>query len=279
MSYAGGPTTPEVVEEMDQPLADDDTIEALSPSDDDACWISWFLSLRGNEFLCEVDEEYIQDDFNLTGLSSLVPYFEYALDMILDVELTPEEALTDEQQELVESAAELLYGLIHARYVVTNRGMQAMYEKYAAACFGRCPRALCRGQPVLPVGRSDLPRHYSVHVFCPLCKDIYTPRSSRSASIDGAYFGTTFPHLYLLTFPELVPRHALQEYVPRVFGFRISQGSPYHASNDQASSSAAQGAGGSGGSALTGGGSTGNGSHHQQQGGHHQQQGGHHHHE
>lgn len=48
----------------------------------------------------------------------MVPYYEYALDMVLDVEMPMEDSLTEEQQEIMESAAEMLYGLIHARYVI-----------------------------------------------------------------------------------------------------------------------------------------------------------------
>ncbi|BBG97250.1 casein kinase II beta subunit 4 [Prunus dulcis] len=131
----------------------------VSGSDgDDTSWISWFCNLRGNEFFCEVDDEYIQDDFNLCGLSSQVPYYDYALDLILDVESSHGDMFTEEQNELVESAAEMLYGLIHVRYILTTKGMSAMLEKYKNYDFGRCPRVYCCGQPCLPVGQSDIPR-------------------------------------------------------------------------------------------------------------------------
>eukprot|EP00537_Pseudo-nitzschia_pungens_P001732 CAMPEP_0172366744 /NCGR_PEP_ID=MMETSP1060-20121228/16850_1 /TAXON_ID=37318 /ORGANISM="Pseudo-nitzschia pungens, Strain cf. cingulata" /LENGTH=412 /DNA_ID=CAMNT_0013090715 /DNA_START=165 /DNA_END=1403 /DNA_ORIENTATION=- len=207
---------------------EDEESSEMSASDEDGSWITWFCSLRGNEFFCEVDEDYIQDDFNLTGLHNLVPYYEYALDMVLDVEMPMEDSLTEEQQEIVESAAEMLYGLIHARYIVTNRGMHAMYEKYRSAAFGRCPRVFCQGQPVLPVGLSDLPRNYTVNVFCPRCHGLFFPKSTRQANIDGAYFGTTFPHLYLMTHPDMIPAKPSQTYVPRVYGFKVNESSLFY---------------------------------------------------
>ena len=41
------------------------------------------------------------------------------------------------------------------------------------------------------------------------------------SNVDGAYFGTTFPHLLLMTYPGLRPPRQQETYVPRVFGFRL----------------------------------------------------------
>jgi len=215
--------------EAEESETDSEASDVSASDEEDQSWISWFCSLKGNEFFCEVDEEYIQDDFNLSGLNNLVMHYDFALDLILDVESPNEDILTEEQHEMVESAAELLYGLIHARYILTSRGMTAMLEKYKSADFGRCPRVFCGGQPCLPVGQADIPRSATVKIFCPKCEEIYFARSRYNSNIDGAYFGTTFPHLFLMTHGQLKPPKPQQTYVPRIFGFKIHESAVQYA--------------------------------------------------
>lgn len=180
--------------------------------------------------LAHLTQDFIEDDFNLTGLSSLVPFYKEAMEMVLDVEagksrtftlaqsqhilnsawnVTEEEAHRVPDVSIVESSAELLYGLIHQRYIITRQGLQQMvlalhactdhsgvrahscvipqFAKYEAGHFGNCPRVYCSQTKLLPCGRSDLPGVDTVKLYCPSCVDMYVPPSSRFQGVDGEH--------------------------------------------------------------------------------------------
>src|ERR1700709_28363 len=103
---------------------------------------------------------------------------------------------------IIESSAEMLYGLIHQRFICSRAGIQQMSEKYELAHFGVCPRTYCDQVRTLPVGLSDVPGEDTVKLFCPSCLDVYVPPNSRFQTVDGAFFGRTFGALFLLTFPD-----------------------------------------------------------------------------
>jgi len=188
----------------------------VDSSEGEELWVEWFCNLEGNEMLCEVDRSFIEDGFNLYGLSQYVPNFQNVLDIILD------NSVDDNLDPIIAQAAYLLYGLIHARFIITARGLEVMYKKYRTGDFGRCPRMLCKEQFVVPVGMNDSPSKETVKVFCPKCGQVYgVPTSPGEQGLDGAFIGTTFPHLFFLTFTRLIPEPCAESYVPRVFGFKI----------------------------------------------------------
>jgi casein kinase II subunit beta len=176
-----------------------------SGSDSLQSWVSWFCSLSGNEYYLEVPDEFMDDEFNLTDLSGLVPYYNEALDMILDLETEGDDEDDDDEGDgldeddnagqddgfwkesrpvkqrepvdasVVEPYANMLYGLIHQRYLLTKNGLRWMAERYASGVFGSCPRVYCGRCPVIPTGRYDEPGKEGVKLYCPSCLDLYNP--------------------------------------------------------------------------------------------------------
>ncbi|CAH6722244.1 casein kinase II subunit beta' [[Candida] jaroonii] len=190
-----------------------------SSSDFTEYWIDLFLGIKGHEYFCDIDEDYIRDKFNLTGLNQEVSKLSVLIDIltdIIDIESQPED-----QRDALEHNARVLYGLIHARYILTSRGLNKMFEKYRNGDFGYCPRVHCQLHPLLPIGLNDQPRLASVKLYCAKCEDLYNPKSGRHAIIDGAYFGTSFPAMFFQNFPQAIPVHDRKIYTPRVFGFKL----------------------------------------------------------
>ncbi|ABN64232.2 casein kinase II, regulatory (beta) subunit [Scheffersomyces stipitis CBS 6054] len=218
------------------------------PEDDYIPWIQQFCELFGHDYFVPVAQEFIEDDFNLTGLSSQVPYYREALYTILDYQVETAEDHPDEKailngshsnnntktelpnKALLARSAELLYGLIHARYIISKPGLTAMASKFERNEFGSCPRYFCDGMHLIPVGSTDMAGQETVRLYCPCCNDIYIPSSSRYLNIDGAFFGTTFPGLLVKMFPEIenqcrirINKFNQNDFGLKLFGFKINE--------------------------------------------------------
>jgi hypothetical protein len=75
---------------------------------------------------------------------------------------SPSTDIGQEESEAMTSLAMQLYGLIHARYILTTHGLAAMHHKYLHGGFGKCPRHLCAQQNVVPVSKVVPVRKLSV---------------------------------------------------------------------------------------------------------------------
>ncbi|KAL3912609.1 MAG: hypothetical protein SGARI_001067, partial [Bacillariaceae sp.] len=200
----------------------------------------------------------------------LYPIYRQALQLILkeggsvDEESTPESMIIPPYA--IQAAAEALYLMVHARFVISPRGLEAIRHVMMMdrTVFGKCPRPLCKGCGTLPYGynidytsaesQGSSPSPQSLcHRYCPSCGEVWISWNSKT---DGCAWGPSWCHLFLLTFGTSVfaeeldailvqqesssmPRTGVPEQAtasaksvltsppPTVFGFRIHPETPF----------------------------------------------------
>jgi len=141
-----------------------------------------------------------------------------------------------------------LYGLIHARFILSPRGLAIMREKFLLGKFGVCPRVLCERQALLPIGMSEELRTSRVKVIKSLKNSFSSSSQNRFIALVVKTF--TFPKKSVLmlmaptldahsltssskytpsqvlpnfkkTYPDLYPNPPSTIYIPRIYGFKI----------------------------------------------------------
>uniref|UniRef100_A0A0K0EE05 Casein kinase II subunit beta n=1 Tax=Strongyloides stercoralis TaxID=6248 RepID=A0A0K0EE05_STRER len=181
------------------------------------------LSKKSNKWLVKIPEDFFIDKFNLVGIYDIIGIksLEKAVSMILN----KSKDIEDNDFTSIQKNAAFLYGLVHARYIITPEGLNDMKEKFINNDFGSCLKVSCLNQALLPIGLHDIPSHEQVKMFCPKCQDVFHPEAESDDEIesisddgsedsfycmeedfcDGAFFGTGFPEFFFFQFPFLRP--------------------------------------------------------------------------
>ena len=103
-------------------------------------WINTHCSKPENVYLCKVDEDFISDAFNLFGINGDFHLYKYALGVILNERFVDYRnrilscnflLVVELETEEVQANAETIYGMIHARFIVTTPGMDAMVDVFS----------------------------------------------------------------------------------------------------------------------------------------------------
>ncbi|KAH9386610.1 casein kinase II subunit beta [Nematocida major] len=175
-------------------------------------WVDRFVHGFADSLIVRVDQPFIDDPFNLFGLSEHIKGYDKLIRVLRGEEYEPH------SHELTVS----LYYMIHQRYIVSKKGLEAMHSIISSGVFGKCKRVFCNGFPFIPIGLNEKPNRSTAKLFCDQCKQIYEP-TNELGKIDGCAFGPTFPHLFILMYRNLFPKRRENiEYNPRIFGFRVA---------------------------------------------------------
>lgn len=186
-------------------------------------WVDWYLSLPRAKYFVRIDSEYIHNIANYYGFKQKINHFEAAIQLMVNntIRSSMEDIELDSQAWVIEQQAEILYGLLHSQYIMTEKGLDKIKAKYMKGDFPKCPRVLCHGTCCLPYGVSEKLNEYSVKLYCPNCHDIFNNTDSTVSSIDGAFFGPSYVHNFSQKFPVFIRKEKAESYEPKLFGFKL----------------------------------------------------------
>ena len=181
-------------------------------------WKKYYLSLPQNGWLCDIPDEYLNDRFNVYGLDESCKYLNQCINVITGAEKLSN--ISEAKAEIMmKEELPKVYGLIHARYILSPDGIAQMEAKYKAHCFGFCPRFKCKKEPLLPYGMSGSLHKSRVKGFCPICRKLYVPRPV--VELDGGYFGPNISH-FIIDDLDLIGKHnEYEKYTLTAFGFDV----------------------------------------------------------
>lgn len=232
-------------------------------------WVRRYLNARPKDVLLPVPKEYIGDSFNLAQLAPIVerigfqvmgaqavevakqlvdlpapqpsyPIYRLALQLLLNENEEDENIILAHPlipPKVIQHAAEALYLMIHARFVTSPRGLDALRRILLnSPVFGKCPRPQCDGSVLLPYGVSnDFTCNTSTcQRYCACCGNLWNCWESKT---DACAWGPSLCYLLLMAhgnelFPGASSRPTSAEMLrhpndPRVFGFRIHPAAPW----------------------------------------------------
>ena len=195
----------------------------MNQEDNENSWISWFLQTPKGKYFIKIDSNYISDLFNLYGLRNKFASHHYktVIDYIKGNYIQKSQR-PDSYPDEIDELGIKLYGLIHSRFLMTNRGVQLIHEKYHQKIYERCPNINCKDFHCLPYGISEDLFEGSVYMFCPNCNDIYLPENPICRDLDGAFFGSAYIVAFLHNYPEFKNKYLIKnKFDLKLFGFKI----------------------------------------------------------
>lgn len=196
-------------------------------------WKEDFLKRPENAWFCAIPDEYITEHFNLYGIEDedeyKFSYFEQDLRVITNSKSLAK--LPESIRESVKRELPILYGKIHARFILSPEGIKQVKAKYKNHEYGLCPRVGCQNEPLLPIGITCKLKKSRVKGYCPRCRRVYIPNPV--VTIDGGFFGPSCPHIIV---DELKIRDRYKEFEPyerQAFGFRVYDPAIHELSNEK----------------------------------------------